>query len=302
MRRFTLSLLFVAIAIALMCRSAFAITPKRENRYEEAVEQVEQERVLPHKFEIFYRYMPVAHADQQGGKVGLMEAGSEYDYEGKVFGELPITFSLNTGYTGINNSTAVSLPAKLTSTTAEIEITLPFFRADKTYFRFGITPSLYGDDWNYKPSNFRIPSRYYIINQPNSKFTWIFGVAYFPGYQTQVLPIIGFIYLPNDKLAFNIVPPRPTIVYSLNNKIALFGEAEIEGDEYRVDLQHMNSRTLEFTSNKVGAGVKYKFNKYIESSFSAGETFGRQLKYKDDVGKVDIKNSVYAEFRLTAKI
>ncbi len=301
MQKFVLSLVFAVIAAVLTFTRAFAVTPERETRYEDAIQQLE-EPLLQHKSESFYRYMPVVHVSQQDGKVGLMEAGSEYELGFKAFGKFPVTFSMNVGYVGVNNSTVVPLPAKLTATTTDLEITLPFFKVDKTYFRFGASPSLYGDDWNFKPSNFRIPSRYYIINQPNEKFTWILGVAFFPQYETPVLPIAGFIYTPNDKWAINMIPPRPTIVYSVTNKLDLFAEAGFDCDEYEVDYQNTHTEILQYSGNRVGAGVYYQFNKYLEGSLSVGGTFGRQLKYRESLGKVDINNGMYTEFRIVAKI
>ncbi|MFA6350222.1 MAG: DUF6268 family outer membrane beta-barrel protein [Candidatus Omnitrophota bacterium] len=306
MRKFGLNFIFVILAVVFMSSTAFAVTPERETRYEEAIQQVaaetEKEPAFSHKVESFYRYMPVAHVEHQDGKVGLMEAGSEYELEFKAFDKFPVSFSLNAGYIGVNNSTVVPLPAKLTATTADVEITLPFFKVDKTHFRFGISPSLFGDDWNFKPSNFRIPSRYYMIHQPNDKLTFILGLAYFPQYRDQFMPIAGLVYEPNDKWAFNIVPPRPTIVYSLNSKISLFAEAGMDSDEYEVDYQNTHTEILEYSGNRAGAGINYEFNKHVECSFSVGGTFGRQLKYRESFGKVNVDDGMYAEFRIVASI
>ena len=303
MNKFGLILLSIFINFSFILPLAQAVTPDRDTRIEEAIEQVSGEREFKHKSESFYRFMPSSSAKNQDGSVGIIEAGSEYEVEFKAFGKVPVNFSLNTGYIGVNNSTAVYLPAKLTSATSDIEITLPFFKFDKTYFRFGVSPSLYGDDWNFKPSNFRIPSRYYIIRQPNEKLTYVFGVAYLPEYETEAFPIVGLIYTPNDKLTFNLIPPRPTIEYSLNNKIDLFLEGGYDGDEFIVDINHTQNQVLSYGASRVGTGINYQFNKYMQGSFAVGGTFGRSLEYRtDSFGKVVVKNGFYTEVRFVAKI
>ena len=120
-----------------------------------------------------------------------------------------------------------------------------------------------------------------------------------PDNNTPVFPIVGFIYKPNDRLMFEIVPRRPTISYKLTNKWTIFGEGDITYSQYWIKRNERDKIAIEFHETSCGMGIKYTFNKFAQASLSTGAVFGRYLKYDpDSLGKVDIDNGIYTEFRL----
>jgi len=267
-----------------------AIVVKEETPVEEA----------PNEIDTYVRFLPKRHAKQLDGSVGITQSAFEYSYNFKAFGKIPVQVGLGSEYISINNSTEVKLPAHLTDIAFGVEATLPFFNFKNTYFRFGATPSFPSDNWRVNSSAFRIPSRYFIIHQPNPKLTLIGGIAVFPSEESTVLPILGLIYQYNDKLVFNLMPKRPTIVYSLSKKLDLFLEGVFQGDEYQVKKDGYKKAILQYNEIHLGAGAKYSPNQYIDMSFSAGRTVNHYLKYRDSLGKVNIKNGLYTEFRVEA--
>ena len=128
--------------------------------------------------------------------------------------------------------------------------------------------------------------------------TFVAGVAVYPDYRDKVLPIVGFIYKPNEKWLFNITPDNPTIAYTLNDKVTLFAEGGIMGDEYEVDKDGRKNVVLEYNAYRGGAGISYAVNKYIEGSVAVGGVFNRRLQYRDSLGKVNIDSGMYSEFRI----
>ena len=194
------------------------------------------------------------------------------------------------------------LPAHLTGLVTGLEVNLPFFKLDKTYLRLGVYPSFYGDDWDFDSSAFRIPVHVFLVYQPDEKWTWVAGVAVYPDYQTFAWPVIGAICKPNEKLIFELIPPRPNITYFLNDKLAVFGEAGIVSEEFEVDKDERKNVILAYQETRLGTGVKYKFNQYVQSSLSAGGIFNRRLQYRDSLGKVGINGGFYTEFSLKLSI
>jgi len=246
-------------------------------------------------------YMPMSKVKAQSGKVGIIESDIDYDYKFKLFDQLPITFGLEHQYIGINNSTAVKLPSHLFGLSADIETIFPFFNFKETYLGLGINPSFFSDDYlDFDSTVFRIPTRYFLIHRPNKKWTFITGVSVAPEFKYYALPILGFIYKPNDKLTFNIIPDRPSITYLLNDKTTLFLEGGFALDqEFKVTRGNLNGLVLRYEEINLGTGVTYRLNKYIKSSFSVGGVFNHSLQYKDtSLGKVRIKDGLYSEFRL----
>jgi len=254
---------------------------------------VKEEPELHHELDTYACFMPSSGVSGQSGRVGIIDSASEYSYDFKVFGKLPVEVALATKYVGINNSTVVKLPANLTGMGIGAETTFPFF-FDNTYLTVGLAPSFFTENWNINSSSFRLPQRYFLIFQPNEQWTFICGVGVFPGYEDNVAPIVGFIYKPNDKLAFNIVPKGPEISYDLNDNLTLLIEGDITGDEYEVTKDNLKNVVLEYNDLRLGTGFRYKINKYIKTTFSVGGVFDRSLRYRDDaLGKVAIKNGLY---------
>lgn len=254
---------------------------------------------FPHKADSYFRYIPSRSAKTISGEVEIIESESEYSYEFKTFDKLPLKFSLTTQYIGIENATEVELPAHLTGLTTDIETTLPFFNFDKTFFRLGLSPSFYADDWDFQTSNFRIPMHYVLIHQPNDRWTFIIGVAIYPDFEKEVFPVMGFIYQPNDKLIFNLVPKRPNISYLVNERLTWFTEGgSFVNSEFEVTKDNLKNVVLAYKELRIGSGIKYKFNKFLQTSLSAGAIFNRSLKYRDSLGKVNIKDGFYTEFRV----
>ena len=255
------------------------------------------------EFDTYLRYMPKTDADGVPGDIEVTEADLEYSYNPKIFNKLPVKLSLNNQYIGINNSTAVELPAHLISLVTDIETTFPFFKINKTYIRVGLSPSFYGDDWNFGSSDFRMPVRSYIIYLPDNRWTFLLGVAVYPDFEKEVLPVLGFIYKPNDKLIINMVPQRPNISYLLNDRTTLFLEGGGSfNSEFEVDKDDRKDVVLRYKESHLGAGVTYRLNHSTLSSFAVGGVFNRSLKYNDSLGKVNIKDGLYAEIRLRISI
>jgi len=260
---------------------------------------VEKEEYLPQELDYYARFIGTSGADGQSGKVGVIDSAAEYSYQLKAFGKIPVQFAVASRYIGINNSTAVKLPAHLTSAGFGIETTLPFFNLDKTYFTIGLAPSFSSDNWNFRTSSFDLLQRYFMIYQPNEKWVFVCGVDYYPRSRPQVSPIVGFIYKPNDRFTFNILPESPEISYLLNDKLTVFIQGDSTSNEYRVTKDNLKGVVLNYNEMHLGTGLRYKWNKHVTGSLAVGGVFNRSIEYRQkDIGKVAIENGFYTEFRL----
>lgn len=269
---------------------------------ERAVIEEEAGEVPAQTIDTYFRYIPSRGAKATSGSVAIMDTAAEYAYNFKVFGKLPVEAGIEQRYIGIRNTTEVKLPAHLVEVAGYIDTTFPVPWIDKTYFRLGINPGFYGEDWDLHSSSFRIPFYSLAIYQLNDKLTLMAGLAVFPEYEDMFVPVGGLIYKPNDKLIFNLTPKNPNIAYSLNDKTTVFLNADISGGEYEVDKDDLKKITLQYNETHLGGGVRYKFNKYIDGFLGTGYMFNRSLKYRDSLGKVSLKNGIYTEFRVEISI
>lgn len=250
----------------------------------------------------YVRYLPSRSTESQSGKVQITESEFKYDYQFKAFNQLPIELLVKSQYIGINNSTAFDLPAHLTGVTTGIETAVPLFNIEKAYFHVDVRPSFFSDEWTFRSSDFRIPSRYSVIYKLNDRWIFIGGVAVYPRYQDSVAPIVGFIYKASDKLTFDMVPERYNVSYALTDKSTLFIEGGDSFNEFNVTRDNTKNVILRYTEAHLGGGIRHKINRYIEASLSAGEIFDNKLKYRDTGEKIKLKNCPYIEFRIQIKI
>jgi hypothetical protein len=257
---------------------------------------------VTHSIDSYVRFMPSRKAEAMPGKIEVIEADSEYSCEFRAFGKLPVKFSLGQKYIGIENSTAVELPSRLVSLGTDFSTTLFFFGIRDAYIRFGASPSFFGDDYSFEASDFRLPFRSFLIFLPNDKLILLAGVAVYPDFEREVYPILGFIYKANERLTFNMAPKRPNVSYKLNEKLTVFAEGVSSFAEYEVKKDTLKNAVLRYRELHLGAGVRCRFNEFIQGSVSAGGMFNRSLKYRDSLGKVNIKDGAYAEFRLEMRI
>lgn len=250
----------------------------------------------------YFRFIPAQGVEVMSGKVEVSEASNECSYKLKAFGKLPVKFSLGSQYIGIKETIPLELPAHLTALTSDYETTLPFFHFSNTYLRLGITAAFYTENWNFDTSAFRIPMRYLLIYRPNSKWTFLYGIAVYPDFENEIFPVLGFIYKPNDKLIFNILPKRPNITYTLNNRLDLFLEGGSAFAEFEVKRQNKKNVVLCYKEMHLGAGARYRLNQFISACVSFGGIFNRSLKYRDNQGKVNIDNALFTECRIEVRL
>lgn len=254
------------------------------------------------KLETFYHFMPSSGANDQSGRITVQESAFEYSYQLKAFGKLPVEFGLGADYINIKNSTVVKVPAKLTEIAFGVNTTLPVPFTKKTYFRIGVSPQFASDNWNLRSNSFSIPVNSLLIYQPNDKLTLIAGTIITASGKDKFTPYGGLIYDPGNEWLFEIIPPRPVITYTLNDKVDLFTEFNITNSDFKVTKDGYRGAELEYKDMRAGFGTVYKFNKYIQASLSAGGVFNRWLKYRDSLGKVDIKSGAYVELRVEVGI
>ncbi|RJP29687.1 MAG: hypothetical protein C4533_01490 [Candidatus Omnitrophota bacterium] len=256
----------------------------------------------PFSIDAYSRYIPESSVESMPGKIEVSDSEFEISREFKLYDKLPVKLSFNNRFIDLKDSVPVRLPPKLVGLSFDVETTVYFFNLKNTYLRLGITPSSFRDDWDLESSSFRIPSRALVIYQPQSRLTFIAGLAWYPDFEIELLPVIGFIYKPNDKLTFRMVPDRPAVNFRLNDKITLFAEGSANLNEFEVTRGNEENVILQYRQAALATGLRFMLNEYTQLSLSVGQAFNRQLKYRDDSAKVNIDSSVFGELRLEIRI
>lgn len=220
----------------------------------------------------------------------------------KVAGQLPVDISLDVGHMDINADTPVDLSSHLESRRLgfSTKFPAPFIADDRFFMGLDIFPTLNTDSWDWKSGAFRIPFRSYLIFKESDDLILVGGVSVRPEYEREVIPLIGLIYRPNDRLSFNFASDDPNISYQLNDATLLRWELQYAFDEYEVTRGAQEGVVLQYQEISSGFGIEHQFNETFKGTVSAGGVFNRRLEYKDDVGKVAPETGFYTSARLTA--
>jgi hypothetical protein len=248
------------------------------------------------------QYSPVADVQVQPGSVSLTETFSRVGYETQMHGRLPFSVSFSASHVDIYQEEEVSqvrLPSHLEA--QEIDLTgtmyMPFVDREDVYLRIGLTPAFYTDG-EFDSGAFRVSSKIFGIYRPDNRWTWVAGLVARPDFDPVVVPVIGFIFRPDDRWEVNFASLSPGISYRLSDRVTVFSEFRVVSAEYEVENQ--GGRILRYRGWNAGGGVRYSVADSLRAQVSLGGCFNRRFKYADGDGKVVLDDGLYADIRLTA--
>ncbi len=250
------------------------------------------------------RYLSEVEVDDQSGDLAISESQFSFEHEFKVKERLPVTFSLMNKHIDINSDVPTYLPSNLVGRSIGLgtKFPAPFTSSPNYFMGIDVFATMYTDGWNESSASaFRMPFRTYLIYKRDDNFIVFGGLSVRPSFDRRVVPIMGFIYKPNEKVAFNIASDNPTITYQVAEKTKLLLEGDLVNDEYEVTHLGEKGRVLFYRELSVGAGVEHSFTNSIKGLVSVGTVFSRLLKYEDDTGKVEPDAGMYVKGRLSVE-
>jgi len=121
-----------------------------------------------------------------------------------------------------------------------------------------------------------------------------------------VVPLLGVIWIPNDKLRLMALPPDPRLIYSPTKKLDLWIGGEFVGGSFRTDqndnLQPVKLRgaQIDFTDYRVGVGLSYELTSQILLDLGAGCSIEREFHFARAGETYRTDPSPYIRLQLTA--
>lgn len=255
-------------------------------------------------FDVKTRLIGESDVDKMAGELEIVETDTELFHQIKIADQLPVKFSFEYHRVDIDDDgVPVHLPSHLQGWAVGVgtKVPAPLVASDQHFIGLEIYPSMYTEDLEWEDSAFRIPFNAYWIYKYSEELIFVGGASVRIDYDTPVVPIVGLIYKPNDRLNFHLVPDEPTISYKVDDRTTAFMEFDGSYEEYEVKRGTDENVILKYRSVSTGLGVKYALCKYSEVSASFGGVFGRQLRYEDDGGKVNPDGALYGKVKLALR-
>ncbi|MEY2485678.1 MAG: hypothetical protein QOH39_1326 [Verrucomicrobiota bacterium] len=104
-----------------------------------------------------------------------------------------------------------------------------------------------------------------------------------------IVPVAGFVWVPNKQFRIMAVPSEPRAIYSLNRQIDLYLGGEIEGGSFRTDhhdsflgIPHvgkLSGTQVDFEDYRAGGGIVWSPRNEIDIDLGAGYSIERAFLF-----------------------
>ena len=180
-----------------------------------------------------------------------------------------------------------------------------------------ITPGVFSDFNQGNDDAFRLTGHGAAMWTYTENFKFVLGAAYIDRYTTDVLPIAGFIWTPNEELKVDLVFPHPRISWLLyehythwrlsNRNVAmptypqvwLYLAGELGGGVWAVERAGGVADEIDYTDYRLVLGVERKMPGGLGSHFEIGYVFGRKLRYASRFARYTPNDTVMLRAGLT---
>jgi Domain of unknown function (DUF6268) len=188
-------------------------------------------------------------------------------------------------------------------------VTLQHFRPfnDNWMAMLDLTLGEFADDESFNSSEaFRITGGGAGVYRPNDRWKWVLGATYVNRANTQILPVAGFIYTPNDDTEYRAVFPAPRFAWRLpwsdvpgSDERWLYLGGEFGGGAWAVERTDGTADRLDITDWRVFLGLERKIVGGLSRRVELGYVFSRTLEYESDGQEIDLGDTLMVRAGVT---
>lgn len=170
--------------------------------------------------------------------------------------------------------TGLGLPDQIYGLTMDIQVEQPLSR--QVSLQVAATPGLYTDWKNLSGEAFRVPGRLFASYRFGPKLIVIGGVVYTAQPDLPIIPAAGAIWSPNETWRFELIAPRPRVVYRLNEDWQVYGLFSFDSSTYAIETQGRD-QLFQYRDFRVALGTEYTSPNKVRWFGEVGAAFGRRL-------------------------
>ena len=178
---------------------------------------------------------------------------------------------------------------------------------DRWLAMLDLTLGQYADDASFDSSEaFRITGGGAGIYRSSDQWKWVLGAEYVNRASTQILPVAGFIYTPNDDAEYNLVFPVPKISWRLpwsdapgSDERWVYVGGEFGGGAWAVRRTDGSDDRLDITDWRVFLGYERRIIGGLSRRVELGYVFSRKLEYQSNGDQIDLGDTLMVRGGLT---
>ena len=237
----------------------------------------------------------------QDGEIEVTKLSLRIGYHHQKSDNLPFDINIGPDHYIFIEKTPVDIPAEAKSRGIRLktEFNIPLVNDNRYSWGVELNPTFQtAKDVSFDSDGFRFNFSSFLAFRGDNNFMFVIGAKIRPEYEMVVLPIFGFNYQVNDRLAFNLVSDNPNIAYKITEKTKAILDFDYTFEEFEVTKGALDGSILQLQDFSTGVGIEHHFKDNISASFGVGGEFNRIIKYQDSNGKVVPEDGLYINAKL----
>lgn len=178
---------------------------------------------------------------------------------------------------------------------------------DRWMAMLDLTLGQYADDASFDSSEaFRVTGGGAGVYRSSDRWKWVLGATYVNRANTQILPVAGFIYTPNDDIEYRAVFPAPKFSWRLpwsNNPGTddrwFYLGGEFGGGAWAVTRDDGTPDRLDITDWRVFIGAERRIVGGLSRRVELGYVFQRKMEYQSNGDEIDLGDTLMVRGGLT---
>jgi hypothetical protein len=237
-----------------------------------------------------YWYVSRSNLSDSPSKLTMQQLGLAYEWRFPVE-SLLFTFrpQFSVWVLGGPTPPGPDLPPQLYALSANLGLQYQF--TPRLGIAASITPGLYTDFTNTTSQMFRIPAEVVGTFAYRPDLTLVGGVLYTAQPDFGFLPVVGAIWRPAPDWRFELIYPRPRVVYHAGPNLDVYGQFAFFNGVFAVRSNGIND-ILQYRDWRLAVGAEWAAAARLRVFFEFGGAFFRELELHRQ-GEVDIDPGFY---------
>lgn len=166
------------------------------------------------------------------------------------------------------------LPEQVYGLTLDLQVDQPLSR--KFSLQLGVTPGLYTDFRNLSGESIRVPARLFGSYFFGPKLIVLGGLVYTAQPNLPFIPAAGFIWSPSERWRFEMIAPRPRIVFKASDRLQVYTLFSFDSSTYAVESMGRDE-LMQYRDFRVAMGTEWTTEKKQRFFSEVGAAFSRRL-------------------------
>ncbi len=222
------------------------------------------------------------------GDVSMTELGGHWAFAhfwNILFGDVDVMLKLNS--TIFSDEGGIDLPTQLSRIALDAGWTCRC--SDGVSLQARIVPGIYNDFREFGSDAYYMPVSLALVKAFNTKISGIFGAEVRPGFDQQIMPLIGVGCMLNERTRLDMRLPESRVVYYLGHGWSTHAGFIWQNMSYGVHSgsDGINQMTLE--DFRLFCGTTFRLSDNLQLSGEVGRAIGRNIEYDGDGGAAEGK-------------